>query len=214
MNIQPPPRHRVRMLALLLLCCCCCCCCCRCCCCSCDILVVILLVFFYCFNWQLLLFLNCMVIQPPPPHRVRMLVFFAAVVVVVVLSLFPSPTQSTHVGVFLLLLFLLLLLLLWWLFLWYSCSRSYGVVVLLDGCYCSWALCMRDGRSHQRPQPDPSWLNKHLKLRQTRVDSSLWPRGAVPELPSGTKGCKNVSICPTLRWILCAPTLAPPQHPL
>ena len=33
--------------------------------------------------------------------------------------------------------------------------------------------------------------------RQTRADSSLRPRGTVPELPSGTKGCKT-SIWPTL----------------
>ena len=33
--------------------------------------------------------------------------------------------------------------------------------------------------------------------RRTRGDSSLRPRGTVPELPSGTKGCKT-SIWPTL----------------
>ena len=32
---------------------------------------------------------------------------------------------------------------------------------------------------------------------RTREDSSLWPRDTVPELPSGTRGCKT-SICPAL----------------
>ena len=52
-----------------------------------------------------------------------------------------------------------------------------------------------DCKTHHFPPP----------RRQTREDSSLRPRGTVPELPSGTKGCKT-SICPALItsrfWVL------------
>ena len=103
------------------------------------------------------------------------------------LLLFPTPTPSTHVGVFCCCC---------------SCCCCFCdiLVVVLTRIlfYLTVAIVLQlPPKATNAPQPDPSWLNKHLQLRQTRVDSSLWPRGTVPESPSGTKGCKT-SICPTL----------------
>ena len=61
--------------------------------------------------------------------------------------------------------------------------------------------------SHRPPAGTPFLLKKKRLCcathhfppprRRTREDSSLWPRGTVPKLPSGTKGCKT-PICLTL----------------
>ena len=101
--------------------------------------------------------------------------------------LFPSPTPSTHVGVFCCCCSCCC-----------CCCDILVVVFTRILFYLTVAIVLQlSPKATNAPQPDPSWLNNHLKLRQTRVDSSLWPRGTVPESPSGTKGCKT-SICPTL----------------
>ena len=177
---------------------------------------------FCCFDWQLLLFLNCMIIQPPPPHRVRMLVFFVALLLLLLLFLWYSCSRSS--GSFTVLIDscysswtvwsyspLPHTEYAWWCFCCCCCCCCRCcccccdiLVVVLTRLlfYLTVAIVLQlyacaTPEATNAPQTDPSWLNKHLKLRQTRVDSNLWPRGTVPELPSGTKGRKT-SIWPTL----------------
>ena len=188
-------------------------------------------VVFCCFNWQLLLFLNCMVIQPPPPHRVRcfwllLLLLLLSLSLSLLLLLFcrcsPPPPHRVRMLVFFCCccssccccccggggggfcdtLVVVLTVLLFYL----------TVAIVLELYACATA------EATNAPQPDPSWLNKHLKLRQTRVDSSLWPRGAVPELPNWYEGLQNVHLPhPTYHLtvdFVCTYGSTPPTPPL
>ena len=194
-------------------------------------------VVFCCFNWQLLLFLNCMVIQPPPPHRVRCFWLLLLLLLLLLLSLLllslllllfcrcsPPPPHRVRMLVF------------------FCCCCSSCCCCCCGGgggggCFCDTLVVVltvllfyltvaivlelyacATAEATNAPQPDPSWLNNHLKLRQTRVDSSLWPRGAVPELPNWYKGLQNVHLPhPTYHLTVdfgCTYGSTPPTPPL
>ena len=166
-----------------------CCWCCYFCCCwgYRDFLVVLLMVLWLLWYWQLLVFFTCMKLwhvlllvsctvlidscflyhhTAPSPHRVRMLVFFVA----------PS---------------LLLLL-----FLRESCSRSYGVIELIDSCYCSWTAW----------QPP-----RYTEYAQLTVAILLGLNEIVTRRSSGVFDCFNWRLLLFLNCMVMSHTASPPH---